>query len=93
MKRPNDIRADDWSKLPIPKQPEAIEAQPANRSEDEDPTESERRLQPELNRVKPVEKKAPIDNEFEIEPPDDIEEDAVRMRPFRRRDSAGFRTG
>ena len=46
--------------------------------EDEDPTESERRRQPELSRVKPVEKKEPIENEFEIEPPDDIDEDAVR---------------
>ena len=57
-----------------------MDTQPADRPDDEDPTESERRLQPELVRVKPVEKKAPIENEFEIEMPDDIEEEAVRNR-------------
>lgn len=80
LKRPNQTRPDDWSSLPIPALPEAIDAQSARRSDDEDPTESERRLQPELTRAKPVEKKAPIENEFEIEPPDDTDEDAVRNR-------------
>ncbi|NTF47067.1 conjugal transfer protein TraG [Rhizobium rhizogenes] len=80
LKRPDQTRPDDWSSLPIPARPEAGEAQPAKRSDDEDPTESERRLQPELSRAKPVEKKAPIENEFEIEPPDDTDEDAVRNR-------------
>lgn len=78
LKRPEQIRPDCWTSLPIPARPEALDAQPAGRSDDEDPTESERRLQHELHRVKPVEKKAPIENEFEIEPPDDIDEDAVR---------------
>ena len=78
LNRPEHIRPDDWTSLPIPARPEALNAQPAGRSDDEDPTESERRLQHELHRVKPVEKKAPIENEFEIEPPDDIDEDAVR---------------
>jgi type IV secretion system protein VirD4 len=51
----------------------------------EDPTESERRLQPELNRVKPVEKKEPIENEFEIDPSDDgDDDDAVRNRRLTR---------
>ncbi|NKL53453.1 conjugal transfer protein TraG [Rhizobium leguminosarum] len=80
LKRPNQTRPDDWSSLPIPARPEAGEAQPAKQSNDEDPTESERRLQPELSRAKPMEKKAPIENEFEIEPPDDTDEDAVRNR-------------
>ena len=78
LNRPEHIRPDDWTSLPIPARPEALNAQPAGRSDDEDPTASERRLQHELHRVKPVEKKAPIENEFEIEPPDDIDEDAVR---------------
>ena len=78
LNRPEHIRPDDWTSLPIPARPEALNAQPAGRSDDEDPTESERRLQHELHRVKPVEKKAPIENEFEIEPPDDVDEDAVR---------------
>lgn len=41
--------------------------------------ESERRHQPELSRVKPIEKKKLIDNEFD--PPDaDGEDDPVRSR-------------
>ncbi len=80
LKRPDKPRPDDWSSLPIPARPEALEAQPAELSDDEDTTDSERRLQPELSRAKPVEKKEPIANEFEIELPDDAEEDAVRNR-------------
>ncbi|MBB3810885.1 conjugal transfer protein TraG [Pseudochelatococcus contaminans] len=80
LKRPDQTRPDDWSSLPIPARPEALDATPAVRSGDEDPTESERRLQPELSRAKPVEKKAPIENEFEIELPDDIDEEATRNR-------------
>ncbi len=80
LKRPDRVCADDWSSLPIPARPEALDVPPAGRSDDEDPTDSERRLQPELSRAKPVEKKAPIENEFEIEPPDDIDEDAIRNR-------------
>jgi len=49
-------------------------------TDDEDTTESERRLQPELSRVKPVEKKKPIENEFEFAPPDDVDEEAVQNR-------------
>ncbi|MDT8261854.1 conjugal transfer protein TraG, partial [Roseomonas sp. DSM 102946] len=48
-------------------------------SEDEDTTDSERRHQPELSRAKPVERKAPIENEFEIDPRDDADEDAARL--------------
>ncbi|MBZ5797827.1 hypothetical protein K8353_48250, partial [Burkholderia contaminans] len=58
---------------------EPDESQSAKRSDDDDPTQSERRLQHELHRVKPVEKKAPIDNEFE-QPDDTDEGDAVRNR-------------
>nr|WP_313372897.1 conjugal transfer protein TraG [Brucella intermedia] len=79
LKRPDRVCADDWS-MPIPARPEALDVPPAGRSDDEDPTDSERRLQPELSRAKPVEKKTPIENEFEIEPPDDIDEDAIRNR-------------
>ncbi|MDH8174192.1 hypothetical protein QIG29_27435, partial [Klebsiella pneumoniae] len=39
---------------------------------------SERRQQPELSRMKPVEKKAPIENEFGIGLADDAEDDATR---------------
>jgi type IV secretion system protein VirD4 len=79
LKQPDEPRPDDWNNLPIPARPEAVDAHSGDRSDDEDPTESERRLQPELNRSKPVEKKKPIESEFE--PPDDTDEDdAVRNR-------------
>lgn len=48
-------------------------------SEDEDTTDSERRHQPELSRAKPVERNKPIENEFEIDPRDDADEDAVPL--------------
>ncbi|OWZ92271.1 conjugal transfer protein TraG [Sinorhizobium sp. LM21] len=79
LKRPVTIGPDDWSSLPMPARPDELAATAAS-SDDEDTTNSERRLQPELNRVKPVDKKAPIEDEFEIEPPDDTDEDAVRNR-------------
>ena len=80
-------RPDDWSSLPIPAGPPEDSASalpPDDREEDEDPTNSERRHQPELNRVAPVEKKTPIDNEFEIDPPDEFEEEATRNRRMTR---------
>jgi type IV secretion system protein VirD4 len=80
LKRPNQPRPDDWSSLPVPARPKAGDAQPPIPSDDEDTTDSERRLQPELSRAKPVEKKEPIVNEFEIELPDDTDEDAIRNR-------------
>ena len=79
LKHSDQLRPDDWNSLPIPTRPEPDDAQPADRADDEDPTESERRLQPELGRSKPVERKKPIENEFE--PPDDTDDDdAVRNR-------------
>jgi type IV secretion system protein VirD4 len=72
-------RPDDWTGLPVPAKPEASDSLLAGGDPgDEDPTESERRHQPELNRVAPIEKKAPISNEFEIDLPDETDEDAVR---------------
>lgn len=85
LQRRAEVPADAWSKLPIPVQPIAASASDAPQQDDEDPTESERRLQPELNRVKPVEKKEPIENEFEIDPSDDgDDDDAVRNRRLTR---------
>ena len=84
LTRPEKPRPDDWSNLPIPARPEAAETLASAGTEDEDPTESERRQQPELNRVKPVEKKEPIENEFEIDPLDEMEEEATRNRRMAR---------
>ncbi len=75
---PTKLRPDDWSNLPIPMRSTHADPPSPLRSDDEDPTASERRLQHELYRAKPVEKKQPIENEFE--PPDDADEDAARNR-------------
>jgi type IV secretion system protein VirD4 len=80
LKGPEETRPDDWTKLPIPARPEGATYHGDQRTNDEDPTESERRLQPELIRVKPVEKKKPLENEFEIAPPDEVEEEAMQNR-------------
>lgn len=82
--RTGEPHPDDWSRLPIPARLPFNEAVAGTAEEDEDPTESERRRQPELSRVKPVEKKEPIENEFEIDPPDEMEEEATRNRRMAR---------
>ena len=71
-------RPDDWTTLPVPPRPLTTEAKPVPDADDEDPTESERRRQPELNRVQQVEKTEAIENEFEIGLNDDDEDDAAR---------------
>ncbi|MGE0294239.1 MAG: conjugal transfer protein TraG [Hyphomonadaceae bacterium] len=75
---PRQGRPDDWTALPLPPRPKLAEHPSASATQDEDPTESERRQQPELNRVQPVEKKEPIENEFEIGVADDAEDDVAR---------------
>ncbi|WP_266064129.1 conjugal transfer protein TraG [Brucella intermedia] len=84
LTRTGEPHPDDWSRLPIPTYPPFDDVVAGATEEDEDPTESERRHQPELNRVKPVEKKEPIENEFEIEMPDEMEEEAMRNRRMAR---------
>ena len=75
---PKQVITDDWTTLPLPPRPELAEGSPAPDSHDDDPTESERRQQPELNRVSPIEQKASAENEFEIGVVDDDEDNAVR---------------
>jgi type IV secretion system protein VirD4 len=74
---PKQGRPDDWTALPLPLRPETAAPGSAAETSDEDPTDSERRQQPELNRVEPVEKKAPLENEFEIGLGDDAEDDTA----------------
>jgi type IV secretion system protein VirD4 len=82
---PKQARPDDWTSLPLPPRPQVAEADQAGQAADEDPTESERRQQPELSRVKPVEKKQPIDNPFEIDADrDEADDDAVRNNRMNR---------
>ncbi len=71
-------RPDDWTTLPVPPRPQIADSKSAPATDDEDPTESERRRQPELSRVQPVEKRDTIENEFEIGLTDDDEDDAAR---------------
>jgi type IV secretion system protein VirD4 len=78
--KPTTARPDDWSTLPLPARPTlstATKGDPA--SEEEDTTDSERRHQPELSRGTPAERKAPIENEFEIDPRDEADEDSARL--------------
>lgn len=80
LTRPGNARPDDWTALPVPARPENLDDTPVSSSDDEDPTESERRLQPELSRAKLVEKKKPIENEWEAGLSDDADEAAVQNR-------------
>jgi type IV secretion system protein VirD4 len=83
---PKQVRPDDWTSLPLPPRPQIAEVDQATaQTADEDPTESERRQQPELSRVKPIEKKVPIDNPFEIDADrDETDDDAVRNNRMNR---------
>ncbi|EIM72239.1 conjugal transfer coupling protein TraG [Nitratireductor aquibiodomus RA22] len=69
---------DEWSTLPLPPKPTLHANSYGSAEFEEDTTDSERRRQPELSRVQPVEKKEPIENEFEIAPLDDDQEAAAR---------------
>jgi type IV secretion system protein VirD4 len=75
--------ADDWSKLSLPASQQLPAAATPTSSDDEDTTESERRRQPELNRIQSIEKKAPIENEFELDPVDDGDDDVARNSQLR----------
>jgi type IV secretion system protein VirD4 len=80
---PKQGRPDDWTTLPLPAQPKIGAAIPAPETQDDDPTESERRRQPELSRAQPVEKATPIENEFEIDTDRDDEMDDAAPRNSR----------
>lgn len=76
------VRHDDWTALPLPRSQEGTSGGAMDESRDDDPTGSEHRLQPELSRVKPVEKSQPIENEFEfdMDRDDEMEDIATRNR-------------
>lgn len=77
--RSDKPQSDDWSALPVPQRPLFDTATKTSGDPDEDPTGSERRHQPELSHANPIEKRKPIENEFD--PPDeDGEDDATRSR-------------
>ena len=74
--KPAAGKPDDWSALPLPSRPQ-FDVAAQQGAGDDDPTGSERRQQPELTAVKPVERKAPITNEFDLDGPDDVDDDAA----------------
>ena len=75
---PKVSRSDDWSSRPLPPRQPAPAVRDGEEADDEDPKNSDRRRQPELNQ-ETVEKKQPIDNEFVLDPTDELEEDAPRV--------------
>ncbi|MEX0852232.1 MAG: conjugal transfer protein TraG [Bauldia sp.] len=86
MEKAKVAKADDWSALQLPPPPEIEEPAPRDgQDEDDDPTGSERRYQPELNKAGTVEKKEPIDNEFAPDPDDDMEDDTARVSRMNQR--------
>jgi type IV secretion system protein VirD4 len=80
--RPEDIPPDDWNSLALPPHPEPPPAASREQKDDEDPKGADRRRQPELDRGT-VEKKEPLDNEFALDPTDDLEENAPRTSRMR----------
>jgi type IV secretion system protein VirD4 len=81
---PQTRRADDWTDLPVPLSQKIARTKPAKRAKDEDTTESERRRQPELNRAKPIDKKAPLPDEFSLGDAQDQDENATRAKEINR---------
>jgi type IV secretion system protein VirD4 len=80
---PKQGQRDDWTSLPLPAQPQIGGPIPAPETQDDDPTESERRRQPELSRAQPAEIAKPIENEFEIDTDRDDEMDDAAPRNSR----------
>ena len=76
---PVETGDDEWTALPLPPKP-TLEAAILGSADDEehDTTGSERRHQPELRRTRSVEKKEPLENEFEIDPVDVDQEETAR---------------
>lgn len=75
---PLEAGKDEWSALPLPPKPTLNANNSGSAGDDEDTTDSERRRQPELSRIESIEKKSPIENEFEIDPLDDDQEEVAR---------------
>ena len=83
--KPSEPQSNEWTSMPVPPRLALTLATSASgSSDDEDPTGSEKRRQPELNRTARVEKKAPTENEFEIDPPDDEPDDTARIGSMNR---------
>ena len=71
-------RSDDWSSRPLPPRPPTSELRDDETADDEDPKNSDRRRQPELDQ-ETAPKNQPLENEFALDQADDLEEDAPRV--------------
>jgi type IV secretion system protein VirD4 len=78
LARSTERRSDDWSSRPLPPRPPAPELRDDEAADDEDPKTADRRRQPELDQ-ETARKNQPIDNEFSLDPTDELEEDAPRV--------------
>jgi type IV secretion system protein VirD4 len=78
LARSTERRSDDWSSRPLPPRPPAPELRDDDAADDEDPKTADRRRQPELDQETAL-KNQPIDNEFALDPTDELEEDAPRV--------------
>jgi type IV secretion system protein VirD4 len=84
LKHVTSVMPDDWSTLSLPVRPKIDQSELTNPiADDDDPTESEKRRQPELSSKKAVEKKPMIEDEFgaDLDVDDD---DNVRARGLTR---------
>jgi len=72
---------DDWSTRPVPPHPNTnVSPSASERNDDENPHAAGRRLQPELDRLKPVETAQPLDDEFSLDIRDEPEAGALHAR-------------
>ncbi len=78
LARSTERRSDDRSSRPWPPRPPSPAVRDSEEADDEDPKNSDRRCQPELNQETAL-KNQPIDNEFALDPTDELEEDAPRV--------------
>jgi type IV secretion system protein VirD4 len=80
LARPKEARPDDWSARPLPPRPDIAEPPPeGDQGDDDGPRAADRRRQPELEGMKPVEKREPLDNEFLPGAADELEAEAPRV--------------
>jgi type IV secretion system protein VirD4 len=79
--QPKDGQPDDWSGRPLPPRPETdVSPEAGEQNDDENPQAVDRRQQPELDQLEPLEKKQPLDNEFSPDAEDESEAGAVPAR-------------
>jgi type IV secretion system protein VirD4 len=76
--RSTERRSDDWSSRRLPPRPPAPELRDDDAADDEDPKTADRRRQPELDQETAL-KNQPLENEFALDPTDELEEDAPRV--------------